>query len=276
MREVSLPDGEKVPALGMGTWFMGDDPSQADAEADALRYGLDLGMTLVDTAEMYAHGGAEEVVGKALAGRRDEVFLVSKVLPHNASRSGIEAACEGSMARMGVECIDLYLLHWPGSYPLSETIEGFERLRDQGKIRHWGVSNFDTDAMRDLMDAGGEACATNQILYNVSRRGPEFDLMPYCADRNISVMAYSPLEQGRLRGHSALAVVAEEHGVSDLQVALAWVLQRDGVIAIPKSASRTHLKQNYEAASLHLSPEDLARLEADFPAPSAQSRLEVL
>lgn len=277
MRTVALPGGGSVPALGLGTWHMGERGSDRAAEADALRCGIDLGMTLIDTAEMYATGGAEEVVGDAIEGRRDQVFLVSKVLPFNASRNGTIEACEGSLSRMGVETIDLYLLHWPGSYPLEETLAAFEDLQDAGKIRHWGVSNFDTVEMSALSAVpGGPACATNQVLYNLTRRGVEFDLLPWCEARSMPVMAYSPLEQGRLAGNPALSEVALRHGITELQAALAWVLARDGVIAIPKAACIDHVRQNRAALDVALTPEDRAVLDRAFPPPRAKRPLEIL
>jgi diketogulonate reductase-like aldo/keto reductase len=276
MRTVTLPTGEAVPALGLGTWYMGDRGSDHKAEADALRLGLDLGMTLIDTAEMYASGGAERVVGDALTGRRDDAFVVSKVLPHNASRRGTVTACEQSLGRMGIETIDLYLLHWPGAYPLEDTIAAFEELRQAGKIRHWGVSNFDTDEMEDLIAAGGEGCATDQILYNLSRRGPEFDLLPWCAERRMPVMAYSPLEQGRLAGDRTLARIAARYRISPMQVALAWVLRRAGVIAIPKASNPAHVRENRAALDLRLTEQDLAELDGAFPPPRRKQGLEIL
>ncbi len=276
MRTVTLPTGEAVPALGLGTWYMGDRGSDHKAEADALRLGLDLGMTLIDSAEMYASGGAERVVGDALTGRRDDAFVVSKVLPHNASRRGTVTACEQSLGRMGIETIDLYLLHWPGAYPLEDTIAAFEELRQAGKIRHWGVSNFDTDEMEDLIAAGGEGCATDQILYNLSRRGPEFDLLPWCAERRMPVMAYSPLEQGRLAGDRTLARIAARYRISPMQVALAWVLRRAGVIAIPKASNPAHVRENRAALDLRLTEQDLAELDGAFPPPRRKQGLEIL
>ena len=255
---------------------MGDRGSDHKAEADALRLGLDLGMTLIDTAEMYASGGAERVVGDALTGRRDDAFVVSKVLPHNASRRGTVTACEQSLGRMGIETIDLYLLHWPGAYPLEDTIAAFEELRQAGKIRHWGVSNFDTDEMEDLIAAGGEGCATDQILYNLSRRGPEFDLLPWCAERRMPVMAYSPLEQGRLAGDRTLARIAARYRISPMQVALAWVLRRAGVIAIPKASNPAHVRDNRAALDLRLTEQDLAELDGAFPPPRRKQGLEIL
>lgn len=277
MRSISLPGGEAVPVLGLGTWHMGERGSDRAAEADALRCGIDLGMTLVDTAEMYGSGGAEQVVREAIRGRRDEVFLVSKVLPFNADRNGTVEACEASLARLGVETIDLYLLHWPGSYPLAETLAGFDDLRRAGKIRYWGVSNFDTAEM-DALTAlpGGPACVTNQVLYNLARRGIEYDLLPWCASRAMPVMAYSPLEQGRLAGNRVLAEVARRHGVTALQVALAWVLGRDGVIVIPKAARIDHVRQNRAALDLELTAEDRGELDKAFPPPHGKRPLEIL
>lgn len=277
MKTVTLPGGEAVPALGLGTWHMGERGADRAAEADALRCGIDLGMTLIDTAEMYASGGAEEVVADAISGRRDKVFLVSKVLPFNADRNGTVEACEASLSRLGVETIDLYLLHWPGSYPLEDTLAGFEDLKQAGKIRHWGVSNFDTDEMADLTALpGGAACATNQVLYNLARRGVEFDLLPWCAARSMPVMAYSPLEQGRLAGNPVLAEVARQHRVTALQVALAWVLARDGVIAIPKASHLEHVRQNHAALEIVLTAEDRSVLDRAFAPPSRKQALEIL
>lgn len=276
MKTVTLPGGETVPALGLGTWHMGERSSDRAAEADALRLGIDLGMTLIDTAEMYASGGSEEVVGDAIAGRRDGLFIVSKVLPFNADRGGTIEACEKSLRRMGIETIDLYLLHWPGSHPLEETVAAFDQLRRDGKIRHWGVSNFDADEMEEVHDVGGGVCATNQILYNLSRRGPEYDLLPWCARHGMPVMAYSPLEQGRLAGHAALKQIAEKHGISALAVALAWVLRRDGVIAIPKAARAEHVRENAAALEVGLDAADLAALDSAFPPLTSKRPLEIL
>ncbi|NQW09863.1 MAG: aldo/keto reductase [Alphaproteobacteria bacterium] len=276
MKTVTLPSGETVPALGLGTWHMGEPNSDRAQEADALRLGLDLGMTLIDTAEMYANGGAEEVVAEAIEGRRDAVFVVSKVLPFNADRAGTIKACEASLRRMRVETIDLYLLHWPGSSPLEETIAAFETLKTDGKIRHWGVSNFDADEMRAVDELGAGVCATNQILYNLSRRGPEFDLLPWCGAKGMPVMAYSPLEQGRLTGHAALTAVAGKHGVTELQVALAWVLDQEGVIAIPKAARAEHVRANRAAHDLALDDADRSALDAAFPPPNRKEPLAIL
>lgn len=277
MRTVALPGGETVPVLGQGTWGMGEDGRRRAEEAAALRRGLELGLTLIDTAEMYGEGGAEEVVAEAIAGRRDEVFLVSKVYPHNASARGTPAACERSLRRLKTDRIDLYLLHWRGSHPLRETVEAFERLRRDGKIRHWGVSNFDADDMEELRGvAGGDRCATDQVLYNLCRRGIEWDLLPWCRRRGLPVMAYSPIEQGRLPVRGALAEVARRHGRDPFQVALAWVLAQPGVIAIPKASGLAHLEANAAALDLALGPEDLADLDAAFPPPARKTPLAML
>ena len=272
-----LPSGETVPVLGQGTWFMGDQPRRAAEEATALRAGLDLGMTLIDTAEMYADGGAEEVVADAIAGRRGEVFLVSKVLPQNASRKGTVAACERSLKRLGTDYLDLYLLHWRGGVPLRETVDALETLKQDGKIRHWGVSNFDTDDMDELFALpGGRNCATNQVLYNLTRRGIAFDLLPWCRERQIPIMAYSPIEQGRLLGNAALKSVAARHRATPAQIALAWLVRQDGVIAIPKAANPQHLRENRASADLVLSDDDLAALDKAFPPPTRKKALEML
>ncbi|MEP9353376.1 aldo/keto reductase [Xanthobacter sp. KR7-65] len=276
-RMVALPNGEKVPALGQGTWYMGERSTARAGEVAALRRGIDLGLTLIDTAEMYADGGAEEVVAEAIAGRRDEVFLVSKVYPHNASRAGVAAACERSLKRLGTDRIDLYLLHWRGNHPLSETVAGFEALQQAGKIRLWGVSNLDTDDMAELMEVpGGAACATNQVLYNPSRRGPEFDLFPALASAGIPVMAYSPIEQARLPRGGALGTVAKKHQADPFQVALAWVMRSGDVIAIPKASRIAHVEMNAAARDLILDAEDLALLDRAFPAPRRKVGLEML
>ena len=263
----------EMPALGQGTWHMGEDRSRRAAEVAALRLGLDLGMTLIDTAEMYAEGGSEEVVGEAIAGRRDEVFLVSKVYPHNASHTGVPAACARSLRRLKVNCLDLYLLHWPGSTPIQETVEAFERLKDAGKIKAWGVSNFDVDEMEALPPG----CATNQVLYNLGARGIEFDLVPWCRQRGMPVMAYSPVGQGgRLLRDPALQAVAERHGVTPAQVALAWTLRSPGVVTIPKASDPAHVRENAAAAALTLSADDLAALDTAFPPPRRKQALAML
>jgi diketogulonate reductase-like aldo/keto reductase len=272
---VLLPSGETVPALGMGTWMMAEDPGRRSAEIAALRTGLDLGLTLIDTAEMYGSGASETLVGEAVAGRRDEVFLVSKVLPSNASAAATVRACEASLRRLGTDRLDLYLLHWRGAVPLAETLEGFSALLDAGKIRHWGVSNLDLDDMRELTALPGR-CQTNQILYNLTRRGPEHDLLPWHASTGIPVMAYSPVEQGRLLNSPALASVAARHGATPAQIALAWVLRLPYVNAIPKAGSPDHVRENARSLELRLSPEDLAELDRAFPPPAGPSPLAML
>jgi len=274
MRQLTLPSGRAVPVLGQGTWNMGEEPSARGREIAALQLGLDLGMTLVDTAEMYGEGGAEEVVGAAIAGRRDAVYLVSKVYPHNASTGGVVAACERSLRRLKVDCLDLYLLHWRGRVPLAETLEGFERLKDAGKIRDWGVSNFDTDDMGELAAlAGGERVATDQVLYNLVKRGIEWELLPWCRARGIPMMAYSPLEsapdaQAAMLGRPGIRAVAARHGVTPAQVALAWLLHQEGVIVIPKAVRPEHVRANRAALDLVLTADDLAQLDAGFPPPA--------
>jgi diketogulonate reductase-like aldo/keto reductase len=271
-----LPSGERVPVLGQGTWRMGEDPGRRSEEVAALRLGLDLGMTLVDTAEMYAEGGAETVVGEAIAGRRDQVFLVSKVYPHNAGIRRMAEACDRSLARLGTDRIDLYLLHWREGTPLEEAVEAFSRLVEAGKIRAWGVSNFDTEDMRELEAAGGAGVAANQVLYNLSRRWPEWRLLDRCRARGIAVMAYSPIEQGGLSGARSLRAVAEQHGATPAQVALAWLLRQGDLIVIPKAARLEHVRENRAALDLVLTDEDLAELDAAFPPPSGPAPLEIL
>lgn len=277
MKTVELASGDSVPVLGLGTWGMGEAAARRTEEVAALRLGLDLGMTLIDSAEMYGEGGAEEVVAEAVAGRRDEVFVVSKVYPHNASRRGAVAACERSLRRLRMECIDLYLLHWRGSHPLAETMEAFQRLRRDGKIRHYGVSNLDADDMEELWAVdGGPGTAANQVLYNLSRRWAEWDLLAWCREHGVPVMAYSPLEQGRAFGGRALRAVAKRHGATPTQVALAWVLGREGMMTIPKATRPRHVRDNRAALDLRLSDDDLGELDRDFPPPAGPSRLEML
>lgn len=270
---VALPDGTRVPALGQGTWHMGERAAERGAEAAALRLGIELGMTLLDTAEMYADGGAEEVVAEAIAGQRERVFVVSKVYPHNASRRGMAAACERSLRRLGTDRIDLYLLHWRGSVPLAETVAGFEALRAAGKIVRWGVSNLDVDELEEL----APGCATDQVLYNLQARGVEHDLLPWCAARRMPVTAYSPVGQGgALLRKPALRAVADRHGATPAQVALAWTLRRPGVISIPKAADPAHVRANAAAAELALSEADLAELDTAFPPPRGKESLAML
>jgi len=274
---VRLPAGEYVPALGQGTWNMAERSAARAAEIASLRTGLDLGLALVDTAEMYADGAAQELVGEAIAGRRDEVFLVDKVLPHHADRAGVLAACRTALDRLRTDRIDLYLLHWPGRVPLEETVAAFTDLQQQGRIRYWGVSNFDTAWMGrlDRVDPGQQV-QTDQVLYNLTRRGPEFDLFPACADRGLPVMAYSPIEQGRLLGHPALRAVALRHDATPAQVALAWVLRRPGTIVIPKTGSRQRVVENAGAMDVRLTSDDLGELDRAFPPPQRAEPLEML
>ena len=271
-----LPGGGSIPTLGQGTWGMGERAGARAAEVAALRLGLDLGLTLLDTAEMYGDGGAERVVGEAIAGRRDEVFLVSKVLPGNASRRGTSEACERSLRALGTDRVDLYLLHWRGRTPLAETVEALEALVAAGKVVRWGVSNFDTDDLADLDGAGGGAVATNQALYNLTRRGPEFDLIPDLRRRGIPTMAYSPVEQGRMLGHATLGDVARRLGATPAQVALAWLTRQDGVVAIPKAVTPAHVRENRAAAGITLDAEALADLDRAFPPPTRATPLEML
>jgi diketogulonate reductase-like aldo/keto reductase len=272
-----LKNGAEIPTLGQGTWMMGESASQAAAEAASLRHGLDLGQTLIDTAEMYAEGGAEKVVAEAIRGRRDEVFLVSKVYPWNASRQGTIDACERSLKRLGVDRIDLYLLHWRGEHPLADTVAAFEQLKQEGKIGGWGVSNFDTDDMAELLEVdGGENCLVNQILYNLARRGPEVDLIPFCREHGVSIMAYSPIEQGKLLSHPDLIRLAKAHQATPAQVALAYLLAQAGVIAIPKSSRAEHVAENRASADIRLTSETLATLDRLFPRPSRKIPLEMI
>ncbi len=274
VRSVALPNGERVPALGQGTWHMAESPRRRRDEIEALRTGIDLGCTLIDTAEMYADGGAERLVGEAIRGRRDEVFLVSKVLPSHATVHGVVVACENSLARLGTDYLDLYLLHWRGPVPLENTVEAFERLRYSGAIRAWGVSNFDVDDMADLArNAGSEHVATDQVLYNLERRGIEFDLMPWCFERGIPVMAYSPIGQTRFLDHPVLQTIALRHDATPAQIALAWVLRIDNVIAIPKAATIAHVQENRAALDIHLSEADLELLDEEFAPPRAKQQL---
>jgi diketogulonate reductase-like aldo/keto reductase len=274
---VRLPSGEEVAALGQGTWYLGDDPRRRADEIAALRLGLDLGLTVVDTAEMYGDGASEELVGEAVAGRRDEVFLVDKVLPHHATRAGTVRACQESLRRLRTDRIDLYLLHWRGRVPLAETLAGFADLVDAGAIRYWGVSNLDRDDMDQLYGLpGGDAVATDQVLYNLTRRGPEYDLLPWCGEHRVPVMAYSPIEQGRLLTEPGLTEVARRHGATPAQVALAWVLHRDATIAIPKAGDPAHVRENAAARDLALTPDDLDALDAAFPPPRRPQPLEML
>ena len=281
MKTLLLPSGSAIPVLGQGTWYMGEDPVQKKREIDALRLGMDLGMNLIDTAEMYADGGAEEVVGQAIQGRRAEVFLVSKVYPHNADRRGIQAACERSLRRLGTDYLDLYLLHWRGSVPLAETLEAFESLKKAGKIRDFGVSNFDRN---DMLEAsalpGGDQIAANQVLYNLMRRGPEWDLLPWCSEHAVPVIAYSPLEssasgQRRLLNNQHLKEIARRHDARPAQIALAWLLRQENVVAIPKAVDPAHVRENRASLEITLTAQDLVGLDQAFSPPLRSTPLDM-
>jgi len=271
MKTVALAGGEQVPALGLGTWRMGESARSRRAEVEAVRFALEIGYRLIDTAEMYGEGGAEEVVGEAIAlgpVRREEVFVVSKVYPHNASREGTIAACERSLKRLRTDCIDLYLLHWRGSAPLSETVAAFEHLREHGRIRHWGVSNFDVGDLHELWTVDdGERCAANQVYYSAGRRGIEFDLLPWQRQHGVPAMAYCPIDQGALARSAPLRAVARARGATPAQVALAWVLRQPDVIAIPKAVQPAHLRENLACTAIELAPAELAQIDAAFPPP---------
>jgi diketogulonate reductase-like aldo/keto reductase len=277
VRNTALPSGEGVPVLGQGTWHFGEDLSRRDDEIASLHLGLDLGMKVIDTAEMYGDGAAEELLAVVLAKRRREVFLVSKVLPWNATRQGTIAACEGSLSRLGTDSIDLYLLHWRGPHPLEGTIAAFDALVQAGKIRYWGVSNFDLADMQELTSlSGGTNVTTDQVLYNLSRRGVEYDLVPWCRRRRVPIMAYSPIEQGRLLANPALRAVATRHGATPAQIALAWVLRDDGIIAIPKAGTPQHVRENRAALDVQLTQVDLGELDQAFPPPNGPRPLEMI
>lgn len=277
MKTVALPSGERVPAFGQGTWHIGDNPTTRAEEIATLRLGLDLGATLIDTAEMYGEGRAEELIAEAIAGRRDDAFLVSKVYPHNATRRGAIAACERSLKRLKTDRLDLYLLHWRGEVPLAETMAAFTALQRAGKIRHYGVSNLDLKDMEALWSVPpGHHVQTNQLLYNLARRGIEWDLLPGLKDRRVPVMAYSPVEQGRLLRNTKLIAFAERNDMSPAQATLAWLLKDEDVIVIPKAAHRARLQENLGALNVTLSREQLAELDRIFPPPNAPRPLEML
>jgi diketogulonate reductase-like aldo/keto reductase len=274
---VTFPNGRSVPALGQGTWQMAEGKAPKPQEIDSLRHGLDCGLTLIDTAEMYADGGAERLVAEAIAGRRSHAFLVSKVYPWNASAHGVPEACERSLKRLQVDFIDLYLLHWRGSHPLAETVEAFELLKSQGKIGAWGVSNFDVSEMKELMSVpGGDQVAANQVLYNLNSRGIEYDLLPFCRERSIPVMAYSPLGQGEFLEDPDLIHMAKAYQATPAQIALAFVLRQDGVIAIPKTGHAARVDENIEALSLELTNADLKSLDSAFPPPWKKQPLAMI
>ena len=277
MRTLKLSSGQLIPVLGMGTWRMGENALHRQSEIDALRHGLDLGLSLIDTAEMYGEGGAEEVIAQAIANRRASAFLVSKVYPHNASKQKAIAACERSLKRLKTDYLDVYLLHWRGSVPLAETLEAFETLQQSGKIRSYGVSNFDVEDMEEASQLkGGKGIVTNQVLYNLMRRGIEWNLLPWCRQQGIPIMAYSPIEQGRLLNNKTIKAIAQERGVTAAIVAIAWLLHQEDIIVIPKSSRIDHVEQNYAAKDLKLSAEELAALDVAFPPPTKPVGLEML
>lgn len=281
-RVVAFPDGSSVPVIGQGTWNMGEDQRMKAEEIKALRLGIELGMTLIDTAEMYANGGAETVVGEAIQGLRDQVYLVSKVYPHNSGRNRIIKTCENSLKRLNTDYLDLYLLHWRGRIPLEETVEGMEKLKKEGKIRNWGVSNFDVDDMEELLNTqSGQNCLTNQVLYHLGSRGIEFDLLPWQRSHRMPIMAYSPVAQGgslrkQLLTDATVHAIAKDHEVTPMQIILAWCIRSNDVIAIPKAVQLEHVKENAAAASIQLTTEDLARLEKVFPAPQKKMPLDII
>lgn len=281
-RTVTLPDGTSLPIIGQGTWYMGEDPKMREKEIKALQFGMDLGMKVIDTAEMYGDGGSERIVGEAIKGRREEVFLVSKVYPHNSGLDRIEKACENSLKRLGTDHLDLYLLHWRGRVPLEETIEGMEKLRKDGKIKRWGVSNFDTEDMNELWNAkNGENCTINQVLYHLGSRGIDYDLVPWHKEHNMPIMAYSPLAHGaslrrQLLTDSTIGEIAEKYNAQPLQIALAWAIRSNNCLAVPKAAQEEHVLANAEAAAIELSNEDLNKLEEVFPKPARKMPLDIL
>jgi diketogulonate reductase-like aldo/keto reductase len=277
MRNTQLPSGEQVPVLGLGTWHMGERPENRQNELDAIRFAIDNEMKLIDTAEMYGDGASEKLIGKALSGRRTDAFIVSKVLPQHATRRGTVTACEDSLRRLATDYVDLYLLHWRGAVPLEETLEAFDALLHAGKIRYWGVSNLDTPDMEELVALpGGRALATDQVLYNLTRRGIEFDLVPWCQQRKLPIMAYSPLEQGRLLGEPELLRLAAAYSATPAQIALRWVLRNDLVIALPKASTPEHVQQLRSALDIPLSPQDMAALDRAFPPPTRKMPLEMI
>jgi diketogulonate reductase-like aldo/keto reductase len=274
---VELRSGDVVPVMGLGTWYLAEDPSRHGIEIGALRLGLDLGMNLVDTAEMYANGASEQLVGDALADRRDDAYVVDKVLPSNATRRGTILACERSLRQLNTDRVDLYLLHWRGSVPLTETVAGFTDLMKAGRIRSWGVSNFDLRDMQELVSLpDGAGVVVNQVLYNLTRRGIEWDLLPWCRRNGIVVMAYSPIEQGRLLGHPVLARIAARHEATPAQVALAWLIRQESVVAIPRASTPEHVRDNRAAADVRLTEQDLAEIDRAFPPPDGPRPLEMI
>ena len=277
MKHIMLPAGPRIPVLGLGTWNIGNDPTRRTEEIAALRLGIDLGMTLIDTAEMYGEGQSEELVGEAIQGRRDQVFLVTKVYPHNASRKGIPAACERSLRRLGADRIDLYLLHWRGSMPVSETLDAFAKLQAEGKIQGFGVSNFDITDLEECCNlTHGREIQTDQVLYNLGRRSVEHNLLPWCRSQTMPVMAYSPVEHGRLLAQEKLQKFASSRSLTPAQIALAWLLAQEGVIAIPKAGTPKHVEENRKAMDVKLDVDDLRELDRLFPRPKEPKPLEML
>jgi diketogulonate reductase-like aldo/keto reductase len=276
-RTVTLPRGATVPRLGMGTWYLGEDPDGRDIQLSALRTGIEIGLTLIDTAEMYGDGAAEELVGKAVAGRRDDVFLVSKVLPHHATREGTAKACQDSLRRLGTDHLDMYLLHWRGPVPLAEVVEAMEALVHAGLIACWGVSNFDAPDVDELVAVpGGDHVQTDQVLYNLARRGPEYDLVPMCRELGMPLMAYSPVDHGRLLEQPAVRRMAADKRVTPAQLAIAWVLRLPDVFAVAKASTRAHVIENRAAMEIGFSQDELDQLDRIFPPPMAKVSLEVL
>lgn len=275
--KIVFPNEVEVLPLGQGTWYMGEDTRKRTKEVNALQRGIDLGMTAIDTAELYGGGLSEELVGEAIASRRDKVFLISKVLPSNASQQGTKRACERSLKRLRTDYIDLYLLHWRGRYPLEDTVKAMLELQQEGKIRQWGVSNFDVDDMEEIYNiSGGDTCATNEVLYNLSRRGIEYDLLPWCEDHQMPVIAYSPIEQGRILNEKLIIEIADKHKATAAQIALAWVLSHPSVMAIPKAGSIEHVEDNFKSLSIWLDEEDFDRLNQIFPHPEEKVSLAMI
>lgn len=273
----TFQDGQQVLTLGQGTWNMGDSDITKMEELKTLRTGIDLGLNVIDTAEMYGNGRSELLVGEAIEGRRDKVFLVSKVLPSNASRYGTKEACEKSLKRLNTDYLDLYLLHWQGRHPFEETVQAMLELQEEGKIKQWGVSNMDVEEMDKFYAIpGGETCTANEVLYNLTRRGIEYDLIPWCRKHKIPIIAYSPVEQGRILEHRLLTEIAEQHHATPVQIALAWVIRNPGIIAIPKAASVKHVQENFKSLFIRLSDDDLMQLDRAFPKPHKKMPLEML
>ncbi len=276
-RMTSLPDGTLIPVIGQGTWEIGDDPKKADAEQAALSRGLDLGLSLIDTAELYGNGRSERLVGEVIKGRRDEVFLVSKVKPENAGEMSMMLACEKSLERLGVDRLDLYLLHWESRHPMEEIIAGFEELVDEGMIARWGVSNLDIKAMTRMEEIdGADRCQTNQVLYHLGSRGVEYDLLPFLRERDMPMMAYSPLGRGGLLEHPALRAVADRHATEPAQIALAALLRQEDVVLIPKASTVAHVEANAEALDIRLDEEDFAVLDHAFLPPTKPEPLDII